>query len=161
MKLFLLLISFLFTQVAFAQSVKRSVLSSQGISVTLPSGIFVSQSVGQQGITGVGGAGVYNIQQGYQQNLQSMYAPIVVLNQITTDVFPKPFRDVVNFKFSEPVTSEITVSLYSTSGKLIFQKTFPAPEYLLTVNFGELIPQTYVVKLLAKDYYYSGSLMRN
>lgn len=159
MKILLLLASFLFTQNVFSQSIKRSVLSAQGTSKTLPSGIFVSQSVGQQGVIGATGAGVYTIQQGYQQNLQSIYAPIVVLNQINTDVYPKPFKDVVNFKFSEPITSDITVMLLNASGTIIYQQSFPPPNGLLTVDFGKLIPQLYVVKLTAKNYHYTSSLL--
>ncbi len=161
MRLILLLITLFFTQNVFSQSIKRSVLSAQGTSKTLPSGVFISQSIGQQGVIGATGAGVYTIQQGYQQNLQSMYAPIIVLNQITTDVFPKPFKDVVNFKFSEPITSEITVILHSASGRIVFQQNFPAPQYLLTVNFGELVPQAYVVQLNAKNYHFTSYLLTN
>lgn len=161
MKLILLILFILIVQIAFSQSVQRSVLSAQGTSITLASGLFISQSIGQQGITGGAGAGVYTIQQGYQQNLQSMYAPIVVFNQMTTDVFPKPFKKHVNFRFSEAITSEITVILLNTSGNILYQKKFPAPNLLLTVDFGELIPQNYVVKLSAKDYQYTSSLLRN
>ncbi|WP_017258583.1 hypothetical protein [Pedobacter arcticus] len=160
MKLILLILFISITQTAFPQSVQRSVLSSQGTSITLPSGLFISQSIGQQGITGGLGAGVYTIQQGYQQNLQSLYSPIVVLNQMTTDVFPKPFKNLVNFKFSEAIISEIMVILLNPVGNVVYQKKFPAPNFLLTVDFGELIPQNYIVKLSAKDYQYSSSLLR-
>lgn len=161
MKILLLFISLLFIQNVFSQSVKRSVLSAQGASKVLPSGIFFSQSIGQQGITGSTGVGVYSIQQGYQQNLQSIYAPIVVLNQIDTEVYPKPFKDVVNFKFSEPITSDITVMLLNVNGIIVYQQSFPSPNYLLTVNFGKLISQVYVVKLTAKNYHYTSSLLSN
>lgn len=161
MKLFLLLTSLFFIQTVFSQSIKRSVLSAQGNSTTLPSGIFISQTIGQQGVIGATGAGAYTIQQGYQQNLQSVYAPIVVVNQMDTEVYPKPFKGVVNFKFSEPITSQITVILHNANGNIVFQKIYPAPDKLLTVDFGELVPQSYVVQLFAKTYHFKSQLLAN
>ena len=105
-KLFIIII---FPLTIVSQEIQREVISSQGESVELDSGIYVSQTIGQHSIASYTMDNL-TVQQGYQQ---SFWNSLISNNEefnVDITFYPNPTIDFVNFNFSnlrflfQPVT---------------------------------------------------------
>ena len=63
----------LFISSMFGQDIQRQMISSQGNSIAVSNGMYVSQSIGQQSLTGTSQKNNLTISQGYQQSLWNNY----------------------------------------------------------------------------------------
>ncbi|WP_157687550.1 T9SS type A sorting domain-containing protein [Pedobacter psychrophilus] len=158
MRIFILVI-FLSTQVC-AQTVKRQTFASQGISKTLNSGVFVSQSVGQSSIIGLMLKPNITVQQGYQQSRFSIPTNVITYHAVQVTTFPNPFINVINLKFSKAVTESVTIMVADLYGKLLFQKTFLNPELGLNFQLDNLAPQSYILSLNGATFNYSTKIVK-
>ena len=127
-------------------------LSSQGTSVELYNGIYISQTVGQQSVIGTSTKNGYSIGQGYQQNVWSKYIGTNSTADITTTTYPNPFIQAVNFQFSKPVKEPISIAIFDVRGRLIYQQEKRANDNILTIELGQLAAENYLVRLSAKNY---------
>ncbi|TKC00526.1 hypothetical protein [Pedobacter cryophilus] len=130
-------------------------ISSLGVSKSLSNGLMVSQTIGQQSITGTSSGDKFLIQQGFQQALISKIVPVTSFMTIQTAAFPNPFVDIICFKFSQHLKGDLTVAVYDYVGRVAYKKVFNSPGDVVNVNLGVLTPQKYVVNLTATNYSYS------
>jgi hypothetical protein len=139
----------------FSQNLQRQMVSAQGNSIALINGMYVSQSIGQQSITGTSQKNNFTLSQGYQQSLWNSYIKTNNTSLISTKTYPNPFFDTLNFQFSQPINSPIQITLFDITGKIVFQQTKLANETLLTITNLQLPSATYLVHLSADkfDYY--------
>ena len=151
----------LFSLNAFSQPLHHQMLSAQGTSVALASGAYVSQTIGQQSVTGNYTKNGYTYGQGYQQRLWGKYIKSNPANpSITTITYPNPFIETVNFQFSQPITDAITITVFDIRGRLIFQQEKRANESLLTVDLPQLASSNYLVRLAATNYIYYTQILK-
>ena len=138
-----------------SQNLQRQMVSAQGNSIALTNGMYVSQSIGQQSITGTSQKNNFTLSQGYQQSLWNSYIKTNNTSLISTKTYPNPFFDTLNFQFSQPINSPIQITLFDITGKIVFQQTKLANETLLTITNLQLPSATYLVHLSADkfDYY--------
>jgi len=164
MKLFfkaLLVLLFGFSQNLFSQTIKKQVISAMGSCNKLPNGMMVSQSFMQQGVIGTGFGKNFFVQQGFQQSDESKISFLQSFAEVKTETYPNPVINIVNFKLSQVIEGDLEASVTDLGGRVVYQKIISSPGDLVTLNLSGLIPQNYVVKLVAKNYLYKGTLIKN
>jgi hypothetical protein len=154
------IIILLFGFSAFGQKLHHQMLSIQGASVHLSNGASVSQTIGQQSVTGNFRKNNLVMGQGFQQsNLGRSYSHN---NQqaIITITYPNPVSDFVNFKFSSEIKGPIKVTIYDMLGRAVFYKEKNAIQNILTIDAIYLAEGEYFIKLTAQNYNYSTKILK-
>lgn len=149
-----LLLFLCMTSFVYGQTLHHQTLSSQGTSVELYNGMHISQTIGQQSVTGNSTKNGFSIGQGYQQSVWSKYTNPNSTSKITTITYPNPFIQSVNFQFSMPINDVISVSIFDILGRLIFQDEKKVNGIILTIELEPLPVEKYLVRLSAKNYTY-------
>ena len=145
---------------SFSQDLHHQMLSSQGTSKTLPNGIFVSQTIGQQSVIGNYTKDGKTYGQGYQQSVWSKYISTNSNNAITTITYPNPFISTINFQFSQAIKEPISVSVFDIRGRLIFSQEKQASGNTLTIDLHNLASSNYLVRLSSPDYTYYTQILK-
>ncbi|MFT5252582.1 MAG: hypothetical protein ACI87N_001596 [Flavobacteriales bacterium] len=141
----------------YGQVLHHQMLSSQGASHELSSGITVTQTIGQQSLIGNSSTD-FVVMQGFQQSLWGKYiasTTIEDLSGIKTTTYPNPFTETVNFQFSESVADVVTISVFDIVGRLVYQQDKTPINNILTINLAMLSGTKYLVQLqtLKLTYY--------
>jgi hypothetical protein len=158
-----LLLLLLFEFCSYGQTLHHQMLSIQGTSITLPNGMYVSQTIGQQSVTGTYSADGAVYSQGFQQGMWGKYISSnnsSSTNKITTITYPNPFVSTINFQFSEPIAGLISIRVFDISGKLIFNQEQKADDNLLKVDMSQLAGTNYLVQLSAPNFMYYTQILK-
>jgi len=150
----------LFCSNFYGQVLHHQMISSQGKTATLPNGMVVRQTIGQQSVAGNSTNG-YIVQQGFQQSLWSKYltSPINPTD-ITAITYPNPFVSTVNFQFTKPIQGEISIAVYDIMGRLVFNQKNNAANSILTIDLSTLPDSTYLVRLLGTNLNYYTKILK-
>ncbi len=154
-------ILFVSTNFLFGQSLHRQMVTAQGNSIALTNDMYVSQSIGQQSITGTYQKNNITLSQGYQQSLWNNYIKTNAISLFSTKTYPNPFIDTLNFQFSQPLNSPVQITLYDITGKIVFQQTKLANPILLTISNLQLPSATYLVHLSADKFNYYTQIIQS
>lgn len=147
----------LFTITFQGQTLHHQMLSAQGTSTKTSSGLLVSQTVGQQSITGTSSSNDFVVMQGFQQSLWAKYIAsnkIDVVEGISTITYPNPFTDYINFQFSKAIADEISISIFDILGRLVYQETKKIDNNILTIDLARLPTSQFLVRLNTNDLNY-------
>ena len=143
------------------QSLQRQMISAQGKSTLLTNGMWVSQTIGQQSAIGNHSNG-FTVGQGFQQSKWEKYVSNNIIKSISTITYPNPFVSSVNFKFSQPISDKIQISVFDIRGRIVFQEQKYASETVLNINLSTLASSNYLVRLTASNFiYYSQIIKQN
>jgi hypothetical protein len=157
----LLLIAYLFSGMnLFAQKLHHQMISTQGVNKKLKNGMLVNQSVGQQSTIGNYVSSKINVGQGYIQTLKMVKTVTALPETVSAIVYPNPFSDVLNFKFSSAIEGNIKINIFDVRGRLIFSQEQKSVENILTLTSLNFAVGTYFVKLEAKDLNYSSQIIK-
>lgn len=144
-----------------AQDLHHQALSAQGTSVSLPEGMYVSQTIGQQSVIGNYTKDGVTYGQGYQQRLWGRYINSnATATTITTTTYPNPFITTIHFQFSQPITDVVGITVFDIRGRLVFQTEKKPDETLLTVELPQLASSNYLVRLEATNYIYYTQILK-
>ena len=144
-----------------AQELNRQMFSSQGKSIVLKNGLFVSQSIGQQSAFGSFSNEAIIVQQGFQHSTKAKFNKVVPSETIWTTAYPNPIADNVNFKFSSEIKGLIKISILTVSGRQIYRgEKYAVGNILSFESLGYLPSGVYVVYLSASNYKYSAKLIK-
>lgn len=150
-----------FVNSIFGQNLQRQMLSAQGNSIALTNGMYVSQSIGQQSLTGTSQKNNLTISQGYQQSLWSNYIKKNDISIISTKTYPNPFHNIVYFEFSKPIHTTIQITLFDITGRIVFQETKKANETILSISNLNLPSATYLVHLTSEKWNYYTQIIQS
>jgi len=150
----------LFSSISYGQDLHHQMLSSQGTSKVLPNGIYVSQTIGQQSVTGNYTSDNKTFGQGFQQSVWSKYISSNTNNSITTITYPNPFVATINFQFSTPIKEPIKVSVFDVRGRLIFTQEKQAINNILSIDLQNLASSNYLVQLSAQNFTYYTQILK-
>jgi len=142
----------LFTVKFFGQNLHHQMLSSQGTSVQMSSGIYVNQTIGQQSAIGSYNNKKVSISQGYQQALWNVLINDLSSSSIITTTYPNPFFDTVNFRFSVKKFEMIKIEVYDILGRIVHQESKSTNNSVLSIDLPRLSDAEYLVKLQAPNY---------
>ena len=150
------LLFFFLVKSSKGQQLHHQMLSAQGSSKTLKSGVVILQTVGQQSVTGNSTASKLTVQQGYQQSVAFKLYPNIIL----TTLYPNPFYNVINIRFSESIIGDLNVVLYNMFGVIIYKTEKKDSALSMGFNFDNLPTGSYILRLTAKHYAYSKILIK-
>lgn len=144
----------------FAQDLHHQMISSQGSNTTTSSGLIVKQTIGQQSISGASNGDLV-VQQGFQQSFWE--TRIIESNtlEIIITTYPNPFRDIINFQFSEFSETSIKVTMFDINGRLVYSKSNAVVDNLLSINLAGLPSAQYLVMLSNKNINYFTKILKN
>jgi hypothetical protein len=161
MKIIIIITILLFSiSSVYSQDLHHQMLSSQGTSKVLPNGMYVSQTIGQQSVTGNYTTDNKTFGQGFQQSVWSKYINNNANNSIITVVYPNPFISTINFQFSLPIKEPITVNVFDVRGRLIFTQKKQAISNILSIDLENLASSNYLVQLSAKNFIYYTQILK-
>ena len=117
-----------------AQSVLRSTVGSSGSSQLVISDgkpYFISQTIGQQSITGTAIRNGHTIRQGFQQPPYSLtIGDADNTSDLEALVFPNPFQQSIDILFSGEIEQPIQVMIHDIMGRLVLSKSHDAAQLL-------------------------------
>lgn len=145
-----------------AQILHHQTLVSQGNSFLTTSGVYVSQSIGQQSIAGSISRTGYTLQQGFQQSLffQNNWNNTTI--SVAAKVYPNPFISTLNFEFSFEVKGEVEILFFDDLGRLVYSSKSTPQENRLTITpLQNLSEGHYFVSLSADNLKYSTHLIKS
>jgi hypothetical protein len=150
----------IFTITFQGQVLHHQMLSSQGLSKKMSDGSIIRQTIGQQSFIGNSNKN-YIIMQGFQQNVWSKSIPTNPLDDIKTMLYPNPFVETIYFKFSKPITETMEVYVFDVLGHLILRQKKKSDNNGLIIDIPNIADGEYIVKLITKNYNYSGKIIRS
>ncbi len=145
----------------YSQQLHHQMVSSQGGSNLLSSGILIKQTIGQQSSIGNYKFPSAIVGQGFQQSLISKSVSTSLVNEIITTTYPNPFVDQIHFQFSKPVSGLITVTIFDLLGRLIYKEQKEASQNILTLDHLNFPQSDYLVQLSALNYNYSTQIIQS
>ena len=144
----------------FAQRLHHQMISSQGASTTTSSGFIIKQTVGQQSVSG-NSQGDIIVQQGFQQTYWQELLKTANSNGIKVTTYPNPFREVLNFRFSNFSGTSVQVSIFDSYGRSVFEKTTAVNDNLLTLEDMPILPSAqYLVRLSGTNLNYFATIIK-
>ena len=115
---------FSFSNHVLSQILHHQSINSQGSSIKLSNGLFVSQTIGQQSVIGTKINSNFVVQQGFQQYLKGTYIFKDFDSNLANQVYlyPNPVTSVLNIQFYKDIVDKVTVSIFNMNGKLVFKR---------------------------------------
>tara|TARA_B100000427_G_C15254781_1_gene483839 strand:+ start:11 stop:487 length:477 start_codon:yes stop_codon:yes gene_type:complete len=141
------LILLLFPAIVFSQELHHEMISSQGKNVELESGIYVTQSIGQQSVTGSMSDSSNKIIQGYQQAYWNRLISTSTSPSIDISYYPNPIVDIVNFNFTNLPNDELGVMVFDFAGRNVMNRKIDISNYKSTLDMSGLPSGSYLIYL--------------
>lgn len=151
---------FIFLTIPFyGQILHHQMISSQGVTTKIADGYIISQTIGQQSVTGNSNNKDIIIQ-GFQQSFWGNYIATNEKTEISIQTYPNPFTETVNFQFSQSMPNQIAVYVFDINGRLVFEKKETIDKLILTVNLSKLPQSEYLVHLQASNFKYYTKIIK-
>lgn len=149
-----------FTQEGINQSptVIKSVLTQAGSRAvsythTDASGIVrttkIQQSIGQNGVVGLSSTTNQSVQQGFLNRVKLLNVNNTTVEFVETMdliLYPNPFKDFVNIRFSKPTMYPIQIEVFDVRGRLVLNQEFQ-PSGQITVSMDRLEDASYIIRI--------------
>ena len=152
-------IFFMFTLFTFSQEIQREVISSQGQSVELDSGIYVTQTIGQHSVASYSIDNL-TVQQGYQQ---SFWNSLINSNEefnVDITFYPNPTIDYVNFNFSNLESSDLNVLVFDYAGRVLITTKIDIKNYKTKLDLSSLPSGSYLIYLNTNKFNYHTKIIK-
>lgn len=130
---------------AGSSSVSYGYLNSSGVIKTTN----IRQSIGQSGVVGLSKTSLSSVQQGFLNHIKTIKVDnpkdeFVEVRSLS--VFPNPFKDHVNIKFSKPTVHPIFIDVFDVRGRLVLSQKFN-PSRLITIATDRLADSGYIIRV--------------
>ena len=154
-----LFITIIFPLTIVSQEIQREVISSQGESVELDSGIYVTQTIGQHSIASYSIDNL-TVQQGYQQ---SFWNSLISNNEefnVDITFYPNPTIDYVNFNFSNLESSDLNVLVFDYAGRVLITTKIDIENYKTKLDLSSLPSGSYLIYLNTNKFNYHTKIIK-
>ena len=155
----IVIIYFMFTLFTFSQEIQREVISSQGESVELDSGVYVTQTIGQHSVASYSIDNL-TVQQGYQQ---SFWNSLINSNEefnVDINFYPNPTIDYVNFNFSNLESSDLNVLVFDYAGRVLITTKIDIENYKTKLDLSSLPSGSYLIYLNTNKFNYHTKIIK-
>ena len=149
----------MFPFLLISQELHHEMISSQGKSVELDSGIYVTQTIGQHSIASYSIDNL-TVQQGYQQ---SFWSSLINTNEeFSTEInfYPNPTIDIVNFNFSNLESSDLNVLVFDYAGRVLITTKINIENYKTKVDLSSLPSGSYLIYLNTNKFNYHTKIIK-
>lgn len=124
----------------------------------------VQQSIGQRGVVGLSNTSLSAVQQGYLNNVKvfeivSTDPNFVETIDLSLSIYPNPFKDYVNIKFSKPTVYKIQIEIFDVRGRLVKSQEFQ-PSGQITVPTTSLEDASYIIRVSSGSQEYLKKLIK-
>ncbi|WP_396181313.1 T9SS type A sorting domain-containing protein [Flavobacterium sp.] len=149
----------LISTLSYSQKMHHQMVSAQGGTATIQSGLVVKYTIGQQSIIGTKTGNVI-VQQGFQQsNWDKIIANNVV--HVNTLTYPNPYIDVINFQFSQSIGENVSLLVYDVLGRQVYSNTLQIFDNKTSVNLQVLQSAEYFIQLSNNIFTYHTKIIKN
>lgn len=145
-----------------AQNLQRVTLGNSGSSTKITNSentYYISQSVGQYGVTGTLINGGNTIRQGFQQPPISVEVITDSSSDLIATVFPNPVDTFITVQFSEELKLPINVVIYDTAGRVILN-TSKKPTNSFKLDMALYASGIYLLNLSSGERKFSARLIK-
>ena len=149
----------LFPSLLISQELHHEVISSQGKSVELESGVYVTQTIGQHSIASYSIENL-TVQQGYQQLFWSSLINNTEEFSMDINFYPNPTIDIVNFNFSNLESSELNVLVFDYAGRVLITTKINIENYKTKVDLSSLPSGSYLIYLNNNKFNYHTKIIK-
>ena len=150
---------FMFTLFTFSQEIQREVISSQGKSVQLDSGVYVTQTIGQHSIASYSMDNL-TVQQGYQQSFWNSLINSSEEFNMDITFYPNPTIDYVNFNFSNLESSDLNVLVFDYAGRVLITTKIDIENYKTKLDLSSLPSGSYLIYLNTNKFNYHTKIIK-
>lgn len=154
-----ILLFFFISATMTSQQLHHATIASQGGTFKSNSGVYISQSIGQNSIIGTSVTDNSINFQGFQQNMGMFNIKNNIPLHYTT-AYPNPFSDIVYFKFSQAIKDRVQIQVFDPVGKLVLQKQSFQEDFVLHLDLFSLSPALYTVKFSAPNFYFIAKILK-
>ena len=154
-----LFITIIFPLTIVSQEIQREVISSQGESVELDSGVYVTQTIGQHYVASYSIDNL-TVQQGYQQ---SFWNSLINSNEefnVDINFYPNPTIDYVNFNFSNLESSDLNVLVFDYAGRVLITTKIDIENYKTKLDLSSLPSGSYLIYLNTNKFNYHTKIIK-
>ncbi len=91
----------------------------------------------------------HSVQQGFLNRFRSLNinnSTVEFVELMDLIVYPNPFTEYINIKFSKPTIYPVQIEVFDTRGRLVLDKDYP-PSSQITVSTQRLENASYVVRI--------------
>lgn len=142
-----------------AQQLHHEMITSQGASIQLESGHYVSQTIGQQSITG-NNEGL-KIVQGFQQPFwNKLISDSILEDSIEISYYPNPVATNLNFNFINYLEGELNVMVFDFSGRLLIRDKINVLQGKSILNLSTLPSGTFLINIRNKNINYYTKIVK-
>lgn len=145
----------------YGQQLHHQMVSSQGASNTLSSGVKVNQTVGQQSVIGNYNVSTTVVSQGFQKNLLAKSDVFVLADKINTIVYPNPFVDHIQFQFSKSLNGLVSITIFDLLGRLVYKEQKEVINNTINLDNLQFPENEYLVKLSGTNFNYSTQIIKS
>lgn len=135
-------------------------LSGTSHSITTPNGTYyVSQSIGQASVIGIGQKGNYTVLQGFQQYTKSLNIIANIENELKATIYPNPFEQSINIFFDDVIKENINIRVFDVTGKVVFSKGYP-PSQLLNIPINYISSGIYIINIISENKKFGANIIK-
>ena len=145
------------TTSAFAQ-LHHQMLSSQGSTSQTNNGIIVTQTVGQQSVTGNYDNEYLKIGQGFQQANWTRIIIEQTSPEFEITIYPNPFDGIINIKHNSE--QDFSMNIFDPSGKLVYKNQINVTGPNQRINLEQLPSGVYLIHLQSNNLKYFTKLIK-
>lgn len=151
-------------QQTYAQSnLVRSTTGASGASIEVSNNskmYVIQQSIGQPSIIGNINNGDYVVRQGFiQPDVLSKIAEKNIPLNLQLTLYPNPFQDKISLAFNEDIKGEITVTVFSVLGALIYSKNYQSSQQIDLI-LSWLSSGEYILKTVANQKQFISKIIK-
>ena len=109
----------------------------------------IQQSIGQNGVVGLSKTMNHSIQQGFLNRVKLLNVNNTTVEFVETMdliLYPNPFKDFVNIRFSKPTMYPIQIEVFDVRGRLVLNQEFQ-PSGQITVSMDRLEDASYIIRI--------------
>lgn len=146
---------------ANCQTIHRQTIGSQGGVFTSIYGHVFSQSIGQQSVIGTTKVQSLTFQQGFQQNLVSLFETKRHPININISIYPNPFTNFFTIAVTNPLEDSAYVSVVTMLGQQVYKTQLSPYQTLKTIPFDYYPSGTYIVQFRYVNQIISKKIIKN
>ena len=141
----------------------RSTTGMAGSSFTVQSegkSYFVSQSIGQESVTGTYTQNNRTVRQGFQQPLYGIVATGEISGVLDAVIYPNPTENSLKIDIRDQLSSDVQVYLIDLSGRLVLEDG-DSGTHNIELNLSEISPGAYQLKVVTGDKQLISSVIKH
>ena len=122
----------------------------------------IQQSIGQNGIVGLSKTSLNSVQQGFLNHIKTLKIDNPTDEFIETKemfIYPNPFKNFVNVKFSKPTIYTIQIEVFDVRGRLVLNQKFQ-PSSLISVPTDRLEDASYIIRVSSGSQEYLKKIIK-